>query len=170
MKTSVRIFWPACAASSRMWSRAASRAVKQLQQSVIRKQPDLPIFRIQAGQDAGNGQPQLGMANPFYRGHEGTSGATALIGNRSYDNFASYDYLGLNGDERVQKAAARAIDRYGISASASGSWPESAPSMPNWNGRSPRITAPSRRVLRQRLSHQCRGHRLSDGAEGSRHP
>ncbi|MDQ0457372.1 aminotransferase class I/II-fold pyridoxal phosphate-dependent enzyme [Rhizobium paknamense] len=93
---------------------------EQLQQSVIRKQPDfadLPEYKQVRMQEMAS--QQLGMANPFYRGHEGTSGATALIGNRSYDNFASYDYLGLNGDERVQKAAARAIDRYGISASAS---------------------------------------------------
>ncbi|WP_037066825.1 aminotransferase class I/II-fold pyridoxal phosphate-dependent enzyme [Allorhizobium undicola] len=93
---------------------------EQLQQQVTRQQPgfaDLPEYKQVKLQEMAS--QQLGMANPFYRGHEGTSGPTALIGNRSYDNFASYDYLGLNGDGRVQRAAANAIARYGISASAS---------------------------------------------------
>jgi 7-keto-8-aminopelargonate synthetase-like enzyme len=34
-------------------------------------------------------------------------------------NFSSYNYLGLNGDPRVAAAAKAAIDRHGISASAS---------------------------------------------------
>ena len=34
-------------------------------------------------------------------------------------NFSSYDYLGLNGHPEVIEAAKAAIDRYGISASAS---------------------------------------------------
>jgi 8-amino-7-oxononanoate synthase len=34
-------------------------------------------------------------------------------------NFGSYNYLGLNGDPRVQAAAKAAIDRHGVSASAS---------------------------------------------------
>ena len=61
----------------------------------------------------------LGIADPFFRVHEGVAGAETLIGNRSYLNFASYNYIGLNGDPRVAAAAKAAIDRYGTSVSAS---------------------------------------------------
>ena len=33
----------------------------------------------------------LGIPNPFFRVHQGASGATALIGNREYINFSSYN-------------------------------------------------------------------------------
>ena len=61
----------------------------------------------------------LGIGDPFFRVHEGIAGAETLIGNRSYLNFASYNYVGLNGDPRVANAAKAAIDRYGTSVSAS---------------------------------------------------
>jgi 8-amino-7-oxononanoate synthase len=61
----------------------------------------------------------LGLENPFFRPHEGIAGATTRIGGRDYLNFASYNYLGLNGDPRVAAAAKAAIDRHGVSASAS---------------------------------------------------
>jgi 8-amino-7-oxononanoate synthase len=41
------------------------------------------------------------------------------IGGRSYINFSSYNYLGLSGHPKVNKAATDAIERYGTSASAS---------------------------------------------------
>jgi len=62
---------------------------------------------------------KLGLETPYFREHGGIAGATTLIGNRDYDNFASYNYLGLNGDPRVTEAAKVAIDRYGTSVSAS---------------------------------------------------
>jgi 8-amino-7-oxononanoate synthase len=61
----------------------------------------------------------LGIANPYFRVHEGVAGATSVIDGRTYDNFVSYNYLGLNGDPRVTAAAKAAIDRYGTSVSAS---------------------------------------------------
>src|SRR5205807_1939584 len=61
----------------------------------------------------------LGIADPFFREHQGIAGAETLIGNRSYVNFASYNYIGLNADPRVAAAAKAAIDRYGTSVSAS---------------------------------------------------
>jgi 8-amino-7-oxononanoate synthase len=61
----------------------------------------------------------LGIANPFFRAHDGIAGATTVIGGKTYDNFVSYNYLGLNGDPRVAEAAKDAIDRYGTSVSAS---------------------------------------------------
>lgn len=61
----------------------------------------------------------LGLDNPFFRPHEGIAGATTRIDGRELINYASYNYLGLNGDPRVGAAAKAAIDRHGVSASAS---------------------------------------------------
>ncbi|WP_395666466.1 aminotransferase class I/II-fold pyridoxal phosphate-dependent enzyme [Methylocella sp.] len=61
----------------------------------------------------------VGLENPFFRLHETAAGATTVIDGKSFVNFSSYDYLGLNGCEPVRAAARRAIDLYGTSASAS---------------------------------------------------
>ena len=61
----------------------------------------------------------LGIADPFFRVHDGIAGAETAIDGRRIANFASYDYLGLNGDPRVVEAAKAAIDRYGTTVSAS---------------------------------------------------
>lgn len=61
----------------------------------------------------------LGIGNPFFRTHEERAGATTVIDGLAYDNFSSYDYLGLNGHPAVAAAAKAAIDRYGTSPSAS---------------------------------------------------
>ena len=60
-----------------------------------------------------------GLENPYFRVHEGVTGATARIGGADLVNFANYNYLGLSGDPRVSEAAVRAIQRYGTSVSAS---------------------------------------------------
>ncbi|MBE9607832.1 aminotransferase class I/II-fold pyridoxal phosphate-dependent enzyme [Chitinilyticum piscinae] len=65
------------------------------------------------------GGQRLGVPSPFFKLHDGLAGATTHIGGREYINFASYNYLGLNGHPAVQEAAKQAIDRYGISVSAS---------------------------------------------------
>jgi len=62
---------------------------------------------------------RLGLANPFFKVHEGVAGATTLIEGRTLINFSSYNYLGLSGHPAINKAAKDAIDRYGTSASAS---------------------------------------------------
>ena len=61
----------------------------------------------------------LGIADPFFRVHEGIAGAETEIDGRCYVNFASYNYLGLNGHPQIIAAAKAAIDRYGTSVSAS---------------------------------------------------
>ena len=61
----------------------------------------------------------LELENPFFRAHEGIASAHSVIAGREVINFGSYNYLGLNGDPRVQAAAKAAIDRHGVSASAS---------------------------------------------------
>jgi 8-amino-7-oxononanoate synthase len=62
---------------------------------------------------------RIGLANPFFRVHEGVAGATTQIDGRVLINFSSYNYLGLVGHPRVNKAAKEAIERYGTSVSAS---------------------------------------------------
>lgn len=60
-----------------------------------------------------------GISDPFHRLHEGRAGDITRIDGRAVVNFASYDYLGLNGHPGVAAAAKAAIDRYGTSVSAS---------------------------------------------------
>jgi 8-amino-7-oxononanoate synthase len=61
----------------------------------------------------------LELENPFFRAHDGIAAAHSRIAGQEVINFGSYNYLGLNGDPRVQAAAKAAIDTYGVSASAS---------------------------------------------------
>jgi 8-amino-7-oxononanoate synthase len=61
----------------------------------------------------------LGFDDPFYRLHEGRAGPETRIGGRTFLNFSSYDYLGLNGHPDVTNAAKAAVDLYGTSPSAS---------------------------------------------------
>jgi 8-amino-7-oxononanoate synthase len=61
----------------------------------------------------------LGIADPFFRVHDGVAGADTVIDGKRYINFASYNYLGLNGHPEITEAAKAAIDRWGTSVSAS---------------------------------------------------
>ena len=61
----------------------------------------------------------FGLANPFYRSHEGRLGATTVSEGRALINYASYDYLGLNQEPAVACAAKSAIEEMGTSVSAS---------------------------------------------------
>jgi len=62
---------------------------------------------------------RCGLDNPYFRMHEGRAGARTVIDGQEVLNFSCYDYLGLNGHPEINAAAKAAIDRYGISASAS---------------------------------------------------
>lgn len=57
--------------------------------------------------------------DPFFTVHDSIAGATSLIQGETFINFASYNYLGLNGHPRVSQAAKLAIEQYGTSVSAS---------------------------------------------------
>lgn len=61
----------------------------------------------------------VGVRDPFFRVHDGRSGATTIMDGQEVVNYASYDYLGLNQTEQVAAAAKAAIDTYGTSVSAS---------------------------------------------------
>jgi 8-amino-7-oxononanoate synthase len=61
----------------------------------------------------------MGLQNPYFLLHEGDAGVSTVIDGRRVINFSSYDYLGLNHHPAVRAAAHAAIDRYGVSTSAS---------------------------------------------------
>ena len=61
----------------------------------------------------------MGLQNPYFDLHEGTARDTSMIAGREVINFSSYNYLGLSGDERVQRDVTAAMARYGTSVSAS---------------------------------------------------
>ncbi len=65
------------------------------------------------------GAERLGISSPYFKLHDGIAGVTTKIGAKDYVNYASYNYLGLSGDPRVNAAAKSAIDQYGTSVSAS---------------------------------------------------
>lgn len=87
------------------------RATQRLEVSEFRQFKEIRMIREAAD--------FLGIADPFFRVHEGIAGAETVIEGRTYVNFASYNYLGLNGHPDIVRAAKAAIDRYGTSVSAS---------------------------------------------------
>lgn len=62
---------------------------------------------------------KAGIANPYFRVHDGRAGAHTEIGGLRLLNFSCYDYLGLNGHPEIVAAAKATIDRYGVSCSGS---------------------------------------------------
>jgi 8-amino-7-oxononanoate synthase len=62
---------------------------------------------------------RLGIANPYFRSHEGVSSSTVSIDGREYINYSGYNYLGLAGHPEVSAAAKAAIERFGTTVSAS---------------------------------------------------
>lgn len=61
----------------------------------------------------------FGIADPYFKVHQGVAGAKTQIDGRDFINFSSFNYLGLAGHPKVNQAAKDAIDQYGTSASAS---------------------------------------------------
>lgn len=82
-----------------------------------RRVEDLPGHRALVLQRAA--ADKLGIDNPFFRLHDGVAGTTLLDGERTLLNFATYNYLNLNGHPRVNAAAKTAIDTSGTSVAAS---------------------------------------------------
>jgi 8-amino-7-oxononanoate synthase len=60
-----------------------------------------------------------GIDNPFFRVHDRRTEDTTEVAGQRLINFASYDYLGLNGSQEVSDAAKSAIDLFGTSVGAS---------------------------------------------------
>ena len=62
---------------------------------------------------------KLRLQDPHHRVHDGAAGATTSIHGVERINFASYDYLNLNRDPRIQDAVEQAGRIFGTSVSAS---------------------------------------------------
>lgn len=62
---------------------------------------------------------KLGVENPYFRINEKVVNNKTTIDGRELISFSSYNYIGLSGDSRVNKAAQEAVARYGTSVSAS---------------------------------------------------
>ena len=77
----------------------------------------LPGFRMMKTQRVAG--EMLGLGNPFYRLHEARAGARTVIDGAERLNYASYDYLGLNGHPEISRAVAEAAANWGTSVSAS---------------------------------------------------
>lgn len=74
------------------------------------------LIQLRLLQTAAN---RLNIGDPFFRIHENAGGAHTIIGGKNYINFSHYNYLGMNGDPEVERAAVDAIRLYGTSAGAS---------------------------------------------------
>ena len=62
---------------------------------------------------------QAGITTPFFLCHDGLAKGETSIDGQPFLNFSTYDYLDLNGSDRVNLAATEAIKKYGTSATAS---------------------------------------------------
>ena len=61
----------------------------------------------------------MGLRFPFYRTHAARAGARSVVEGHKVVNFASYDYLGLNGHPEITAAVGAATAEWGTSVSAS---------------------------------------------------
>jgi 8-amino-7-oxononanoate synthase len=77
----------------------------------------LPAYRQLRTQRAA--ADALNIDLPFYRAHDMRAGAHSSIGGKPVVNFASYDYLGLNGHPEITQAVIEAAQTWGTSVSAS---------------------------------------------------
>ena len=62
---------------------------------------------------------KMEIMDPFFTSHERMAKRVAIINGEEYLNFATYDYLGLNGHPEVTAAAYESMQRFGTSAGAS---------------------------------------------------
>ncbi len=102
---------------------AGSDNIKGMAGEAIRIPEECYNFQLHPGYQQllilNDGAKRLGVSNPYFKLHQGLADATTQINDRQFINFASYNYLGLNGHPEVNEAAKAAIDCYGTSVSAS---------------------------------------------------
>jgi len=92
-------------------------AAASVQARPVPRFEDLPEYRQIRMQQLAGELVQIG--NPFYRMHDIGAGAETEIDGRRLVNFASYDYIGANRHPAVHARVKDALERYGVSASAS---------------------------------------------------
>ena len=59
------------------------------------------------------------VADPYFVAHDSVLRDTSVVGGKQIINLASYNYVGMSGNQRTADAAKQAIDKYGTSASGS---------------------------------------------------
>jgi 8-amino-7-oxononanoate synthase len=62
---------------------------------------------------------EWGIDTRYFLPHDGLARDVTVIGGKTYLNFSTYDYLGLNGHPEVEAAALAAMRRFGTSSSGS---------------------------------------------------
>ncbi len=77
----------------------------------------LPAYQMLSSQRAM--ADAIGLRFPFYRTHAARAGARSFVDGHAVVNFASYDYLGLNGHPEITAAVGEATADWGTSVSAS---------------------------------------------------
>jgi 8-amino-7-oxononanoate synthase len=107
LKRGGELFGLSAANKARLLERLSSRADNAPRPDIAALPGSREMRLVAAAAD------HLGIPDPFFREHEGIAGAETIVDGRAYVNFASYDYLALNGDQRIAEAAKAAIDRYG---------------------------------------------------------
>ncbi|MET0262696.1 MAG: aminotransferase class I/II-fold pyridoxal phosphate-dependent enzyme, partial [Rariglobus sp.] len=99
------------------WRGVEARVLKSTSGAAAELEKKFPELRELAARKVA--LAEAGFVMPYFQSHEGVAGATTRIEGRELVNFSSYNYLGLSGDSRVNRAVAAAVTRYGTSASAS---------------------------------------------------
>lgn len=98
-------------------SKVAADAALKAQRAAFTKFETLPGFEeIRMQRLFGE---RFGLANPYFKMHDGLASSRTSIDGKEYLNFSCYDYLSLNGHPEIVGAAKDAIDRFGISCSGS---------------------------------------------------
>lgn len=107
----------------RLLKRMSNAPQPVAQRRARRRRPDLvgfethPLYREMELQRSFAALARI--QDPYYRTHETRAGAATIIDGRALTNFASYDYLGLNGHPEVVAAVEAAVRAFGASVSAS---------------------------------------------------
>ncbi len=101
------------------------------------------------------------MGNPFFRVHDAKAGATTLIDRKSFTNFSSYDYLGLNGHPAVSERPKRRSTATAPPPRRAGSWRASGRAIISLEQAAGRALRPGglrrdgQRPRHQRVDHRC---------------